>query len=342
MNADALLINEFLLKSKNELLIDVRAPVEFLKGHIPGAINIPLFENSERVEIGTLFKQQGKDSAVSRGMEIVSPKMSSFVKQVTELTKNKKVFVYCFRGGMRSNSFAWLMNNSGLDALILKDGYKVYRNHVLESFSEKKSLVLIGGKTGSGKTEILKELKRKSYQVIDLEHLAHHKGSAFGSINEQKQDAQQIFENNLFNTFNQLDKSRTIVLEDESKNIGFNKLPHELWLQMKQASIIKIEIPFELRVQKLVDDYTTSDIPSLKNCVIKIAQQLGTLNTKLCLQYLEENNLADVARLSLLYYDKAYEFIYDHKTQPVFHFSSDTIDAEINVQKVKEIIDSLK
>ncbi len=341
MTAQALSIIEFLAKSKGELVVDVRAPVEFLKGHIPNAINIPLFEDSERAEIGTLFKQQGKDTAVSRGLEIVSPKMVPFVNQVKQLSKNKKVFVYCFRGGMRSNSFAWLMNTSGLDACLLNGGYKAFRNHVLSYFEQKKKLVLLGGKTGSGKTDVLTQLSHLSFQTIDLEKLAHHKGSAFGSINELKQDPQQIFENNLFNEFKLADPHRITVLEDESKNIGFNKLPHELWLQMKQAPIIKLEIPFELRVQKLVEDYTTVDTDALKECVKKITQQLGTLNTKLCLQYLDEKKLADVARLSLLYYDKAYEFIYDNKTQPIYDLPSDTIDATVNAQKVKQIIDSL-
>ena len=110
---------------------------------------------------------------------------------------------------------------------------------------------------------------------------------------------------------------------------------------MKQASIIKIEIPFELRVQKLVEDYTTVDIDALKACVGKIAQQLGTLNTKLCLQYLDDRNLSDVARLSLLYYDRAYEFNYKNKKQPIININSDTIDAEVNASKVKQVIDTL-
>lgn len=341
MTADALEIHDFLAHSKQELIIDVRAPIEFLKGHIPNAINIPLFEDSERAEIGTLFKQQGKDTAVSRGLEIVSPKMVSFVNRVKELSKTKNVFVYCFRGGMRSNSFAWLMNTSGLHANLLKGGYKAYRNHVLHYFEEPKQVVLLGGKTGSGKTDVIKQLNLLSFQTIDLEALAHHKGSAFGAINESKQNSQQNFEHSLYEAFKNLDNSQLIILEDESKNIGFNKLPHALWLQMKEATIIKLEIPLELRVQKLVDDYTTIRIDELKACVLKISQQLGPLHTKQCLQYLEENNLHDVARLTLLYYDKAYTFMYEHKKQPVIEVASDTIDAAVNAQKVKQIIDTL-
>lgn len=342
MTANSIEVADFINKSKNELIIDVRAPIEFFKGHVPYAINIPLFEDSERAEIGTLYKQQGKDTAVNRGLEIVSPKMTNFVNEVKALSKNKKVFVYCFRGGMRSNSFAWLMNTSGLDAVIMKGGYKAFRNYVLDYFNHERNIILLGGKTGSGKTDILKKLNEQNIQIIDLENIAHHKGSAFGAINEQKQNPQQVFEHQLYHQLSELENSRPVILEDESQTIGFNKLPHGLWQQMKQATIIKIEIPFELRVQKLVEDYTTVNIEALKSCVFKIAQQLGSLNTKLCIQYLDEGNLHDVARLSLLYYDRAYEFNYKNKKQPIINLNSDTIDAEINAQKVKQIIDTLK
>ncbi len=341
MIADSINVDDFLIKSKNELIVDVRAPIEFFKGHIPNAINIPLFENTERAEIGTLYKQQGKERAVDRGLEIVSPKMSTFVTQVKQLSKNKKVFVYCFRGGMRSNSFAWLMNSSGLEAVVMKGGYKAFRNYVLNYFNLNKKIILLGGKTGSGKTDILKKLYNLSLQTIDLENIAHHKGSAFGGINEQKQHPQQNFEHQLFNQLSLLNPNEYIVFEDESQTIGFNKLPHGLWLEMKKAPIIKLEIPFELRVQKLVNDYTTINIEALKLCVIKIQQQLGTLNTKLCLQYLDEKKLADVAKLSLLYYDKAYEYSYKNKKQTIIPLKSDTIDANINAKKVKQIIDTI-
>jgi tRNA 2-selenouridine synthase len=341
MTAAALSIHDFLKSSRQELIIDVRAPVEYKKGHLPGAVNIPLFEDIERAEIGTLFKQQGKDTAVTRGLEIVSPKMVGFVNQVRDLSKNKNVFVYCFRGGMRSNSFAWLMNTSGLNAKILKGGYKSYRNHVLNYFTQPQQLILLGGNTGSGKTDILKHLAKSGVQTIDLEGLAKHKGSAFGGINEDSQPSQQNFEHSLYQAFQELDVTKPIVLEDESKSIGFNKIPHALWLQMKQATIVKLEIPFELRIENLVKDYATTDIEALKSCVVKIAQQLGLLNMKLCLQYLDEGNLHDTARLTLQYYDKVYGFTYSQKQQPVIPVVSDTMDVAVNAQKVKRIIDSL-
>ncbi len=341
MTAPTLLINDFLLKSKNELLIDVRAPIEYSNGHIAHAINLPLFEDSERAEIGTLYKNHGKDIAVTRGLEIVSPKMVEFINYVKTLTTNKRVFIYCFRGGMRSSSFAWLMNTAGLEAMILDGGYKSFRNELITYFQKNKKIILLGGKTGSGKTEVLKNLKQKAIQTVDLEFHAHHKGSAFGSINELLQNPQQVFDSDLFNAFQSLDQDQNIVLEDESQTIGSNKIPHGLWLQMLKAPIIKLEIPFELRVQKLVKDYSTSKIDDLKICVLKISSKLGPLNTKLCLHHLSEGNLSDVARLSLLHYDKSYEFGYKNKNQSIILVPSDTIDSEINALKVIETIKNL-
>jgi tRNA 2-selenouridine synthase len=342
MKSKSLPIFNFLKQSVGHVIIDVRAPIEFKKGHIANAINVPLFEDIERAEIGTLYKQQGKDIAVTRGLEIVSPKLVPFVNQVKKLSSSKKIFVYCFRGGMRSNSFAWLMNTSGLDATILEGGYKNYRNHVLNYFEREKKLVVLGGMTGSGKTDLLKNIKHDNFQIIDLEALANHKGSAFGSINEEKQNPQQVFENNLFYALNLLDEDKHILAEDESQSIGFNKIPRGFWLQMKKAPIIKLEVPFELRVQKLVQDYTTTNIEALKICIKKIEQNLGTQNANLCLNYLDENNLTEVARLTLKYYDKAYSFTYNKKTsQQIIPLVLDTMNIEENTLKLKMALKSL-
>jgi tRNA 2-selenouridine synthase len=341
VTAEALNSSDFLSQSAGELIVDVRAPLEFFKGHIVGAVNIPLFDNTERAEIGTMFKQQGKDKAVTRGLEIVSPKLVPFVNEVKSMAKDKRVFVYCFRGGMRSNSFAWLMNTSGLNARILKGGYKAYRNHVLQDFAEPKKMILIGGKTGSGKTDILHELQKLDHPVVDIEGLAHHKGSAFGAINEDRQNPQQVFENELYQSFTEKKSTKAYVLEDESQSIGYNRIPQPLWQQMKNAPIIKINIPFDLRVQKLVEDYSTTDTDALKSCVMRISQQLGPLNTKLCIMHLDKGQLEDVARISLSYYDKSYEYKYNDKRMRTTELYFDKVDAKNNALKIKATIDAL-
>lgn len=307
MQSEALQIRDFLALSQERLIIDVRAPIEFSRGHIPGAINMPLFDDMERAEIGTLYKQNGKEDAVLRGFELVAPKLAEFIREAKSNSAHKDIFVYCFRGGMRSNSFAWLMNTAGLRARILKGGYKSFRHFVLKSFETPRKLILLGGATGSGKTEILQKLSGK-VQLVDLEGIAHHKGSAFGSIGQLPQEPQQLFEHHLYLAFSKLDASKPVLLEDESMSIGYNRIPYPLWQQMKKAPILRVIIPFEVRVERLVKDYGSAPPEQLKTSVNNIAQQLGPQHAKECLQLIDEGKLAEVARITLQYYDKAYTY----------------------------------
>lgn len=338
MRADSLSVEEFLTQSKRKLIIDVRAPIEFKKGHLPGAINIPLFDDLERAEIGTLYKANGKEEAIMKGLEIVSPKLTAFIRQTRENTGDNEVFVYCFRGGMRSNSFGWLLSTAGLKVRIMQGGYKAYRNYVLNYFSTPFKIILLGGATGSGKTEILHHLKT-SLPIIDLELLAHHKGSAFGGINQPAQPPQQLFENQLFNQLSLLNRQVPVLIEDESMSIGFNKIPYAFWQQMKSAPIIKIIVPFELRVKRLVQDYGSADKDLLAKSIRNIAQQLGPANYKNCMLLLDEGKLADVAAVTLQYYDKAYNYNHTKKNiTEIITIDTDTANAEINAKKIREVV----
>ena len=159
----------------------------YASGHIPGAHNIPLFTNEERAIIGTLYVQVGKDPAVERGLELVGPKLADFVRQARELSAGKPLFLYCWRGGMRSGSMAWLFRTAGFKTFLLKGGYKAYRRSFIDLLDKYPwKIVVLGGPTGCGKTEILHRLQEKGQQVIDLEGLAHHKGSAFGALGEPR------------------------------------------------------------------------------------------------------------------------------------------------------------
>ncbi|HWY10551.1 MAG TPA: tRNA 2-selenouridine(34) synthase MnmH [Bacteroidia bacterium] len=339
MKTEALSVGKFLSESENKLVVDVRSPVEFAKGHMPGAINIPLFDDMERAEIGTLYKAKGKEDAIMRGLEIVSPKLTEYIKQTKNKTQNTRVMVYCFRGGMRSNSFGWLLNTAGLQCQILEGGYKAYRNFVLKKFEQPYKLMLLGGATGSGKTEILKNLKDQ-VPFLDLEGLAHHRGSAFGGIGQPAQLPQQLFENNLYNDLKLIDASKPFLIEDESMSIGYNKIPYPFWLQMKKAPIIKIMVPFDLRVIRLVNEYGKEDVEKLKQSVKNISQQLGPNNAKDCLQWLDEGKLADVAAMTLKYYDRAYEYNHTSKNKTtIIPVETDTADPVINAGKVKRIFE---
>jgi tRNA 2-selenouridine synthase len=299
-------IGDFLELSGQLPVIDVRSPGEFEKGHIPGAHNIPLFTNEERALVGTLYKQKGRDAAVLAGLDIVGPKMSAIVKRSRELAVNNEVLVHCWRGGMRSGSVCWLLNTAGIRARTLRKGYKAYRNFVLQCFQRPLSLLILGGETGSGKTEILHHIRSKGEQVIDLEAIACHKGSSFGAIGQDAQPTPEQFENRLAAAWSRLDVSKRVWVEDESKHIGRVYLPDALWEQMKVAPIVRVAVPRSERIKRLVKEYGSAAIKELEAAILRIEKRLGNQAMKESLEALQQNDLARVADLTLYYYDKAY------------------------------------
>ena len=300
-------IDDFLTKAQTLPVVDVRSPGEYDHAHMPGAVNIPLFDNDERAQVGTKYKQAGKDSAVLLGLGLVGPKLADFVKQSRRLNpQQKEVLVHCWRGGMRSGSFAWLLDTAGLTASTLVGGYKAYRNAVLEAFAQPRQLIILGGKTGSGKTDILHELARQGEQIIDLEGLAHHKGSSYGAIGQQAQPKNEQFENLLFQNWRLLDPNRRIWLEDESRNVGSCFVPMPLWQQMRVAPVAFVDVPKSVRIQRLVQEYTGIDHTLLVEATERIRRRLGGKATQDALDALAQHDYTTVADLTLSYYDKAY------------------------------------
>lgn len=314
-------VHDFLEQAKTLPIIDVRSPGEFAHAHIPGAVNIPLFDNDERAQIGTTYKQVGKDAAVLQGLDMVGPKMAGFVREAQQLNPaEKQVLVHCWRGGMRSGSMAWLLNTAGLKADTLTGGYKAYRTDVLTALAQPRNLLILGGKTGSGKTDILKQLAALGEQVIDLEGLAHHKGSSYGAIGQLPQPSSEQFENLIYEQWRQLDHddrsaarrigagppTRRIWLEDESRSIGRCFIPPPLWQQMRTAPVAFIDVPRDIRVERLVQEYTGIDQSLLIEATKRIERRLGGLAAKQALAALDRQDYATVANLTLVYYDKAY------------------------------------
>lgn len=305
----SLSIQQFLQKAGHVPVIDVRSPGEFAHGHIPGAFNIPLFDDAERAKVGTRYKRAGRDAAVLTGLELIGPKLASFVKQSRRLSPDGEVLVHCWRGGMRSASFAWLLETAGLRvAGTLRLGYKAFRQEALHAFEKPLPLVVLGGQTGSGKTEILHHLRQLGEQVVDLEGLAHHKGSSFGAIGEAPQPTVEQFENELFAALRLLDPGRRIWLEDESVTIGTVRIPHPFFAQMRRAPVFFLEVPKEERIGRLVQMYTGCDDALLAEAVERIHKRLGGQHHARAMQALSGGDYATVADITLTYYDKAYLF----------------------------------
>jgi tRNA 2-selenouridine synthase len=299
-------IEDFLEKSKTLPLVDVRSPAEFENGHIPGATNIPIFNNEERAVVGINYKKNGKETAIIKGLEIVGPKLAGFVKQAKKIAAVKTILVHCWRGGMRSASMAWLFETAGYKVFTLQGGYKNYRNYTRNLFDNAEKLIVLGGYTGSGKTEVLKEMEKMGAQFLDLEGIGNHKGSAFGAIGQNPQPSSEQFENNLGKKIAEFNLKETIWLEDESRQVGRCSIPDNLYARMREAKLLKIIVPKKIREKRLVKEYGCFPKEPLERSIKNIERRLGGLRAKQSLEALENNDLLKVAEITLEYYDKAY------------------------------------
>jgi tRNA 2-selenouridine synthase len=300
-------IADFMEMEQSIPLADVRTPAEFAQGHIPVATNMPLFSNEERVRVGTTYKQTGREAAILLGFDLTGSKWSGFIREACNLAPQQKLAVHCWRGGMRSEAMAWALNFYGFDVFVLQGGYKQYRKWVLNHMEEPGNLHLVGGMTGSGKTRILQELRGMEEQVIDLEDLAQHRGSTYGSLNRLEQPSQEQFENNLAAQLQRLDRRRRIWLEDESLTIGRCSIPKSLWNRMQSAVLYFLEVPLEDRVQALVQEYGSLNKEFLEVCTDRIRKRLGLEQTKKAIDAIRENRMEEFVRWVLVYYDKTYQ-----------------------------------
>ncbi len=333
--AEYLNVEEFLNASENVALVDVRSPAEFEDGHIPNAINIPLFSNEERKIVGTIYKQSGKGDAVLRGLDIVGPKMSGFVKQARKLAINKNILMHCWRGGMRSGSMGWLFETAGLKVKLLEGGYKAYRRFIRAQYENEIEIIVLGGKTGSGKTDILKAIRKTGQQVIDLEKIAHHKGSAYGAMGQGQQPTSEQFENNLAVEWMKLDFSKPLWLEDESKMIGSVSMCEPLYDKIRTSPVVFLEVPKHIREKRLVKEYATFEHKLISEATVRIQKRLGGLNVKLALEALEKNDYQTVASILLIYYDKAYLKGLSYRDQSkVYRVRTDKDDPKANAELV--------
>lgn len=305
----------FLKQITNFLILDVRSPMEYQQGHIPGSVNIPLFSDSDRATIGTLYQKLGKGPAILRGLDICLPKIKDYLKTLSKISNQRKILIYCWRGGMRSTLMAEVFSKAGYPIVILNGGYQAYRKQIRSGFSNKAVMLVLGGFTGSGKTQLLQHIADLGEQVIDLEKSARHKGSVFGALGQASQPTNQQFENDLYQQWSEFDFSRPIWIEDESRRMGKLDLPDPLVRQISEAILIDLEVPVSVRVKRLVREYADFDKLLLKEAIVKLKERLGNRNTKEALFELESEHFEAVAEILLAYYDKTYRFTRKKRVQ---------------------------
>lgn len=303
-------IDEFLEGiTLGKAVFDVRSPGEFASGHIPGARSLPLFLDDERAIVGTLYKKEGRQAAILEGLDFVGPKMRRFVEAVQAAVgpPPETVQLYCWRGGMRSQSMAWLLGLVGYEVVVLAGGYKSYRRWVLAELARALDFRVLAGPTGVGKTEILKELEKLGEPILDLEGIANHRGSAFGGLLLSEQPTQQQFENQLSWEIARLRAmKRPVWVEDESRMIGRCCLPDGVMKAKNRAPVFVVNATRESRLERLVGIYGRASKEELFQAFEGIKRRLGGLRMARAQAAVEAGDLAAAAELALQYYDKAY------------------------------------
>jgi tRNA 2-selenouridine synthase len=340
MQAEKIAISSYCKQYLSCITIDVRSPSEYAHAHIPNAINICLFNDEQRKLVGTTYKQQSREDAIKIGLDYFGPKMRQMVEQVEGLVgkdKTQTIVVHCWRGGMRSAAVAWLLNLYGFNVKIIVGGYKAFRNWVLQQFSLPYNFTIIGGYTGSGKTELLQQLYKNNLAIIDLENISQHKGSALGGINMPKQTSQEMFENKLALAFAAIEPNQQIFIEDESQRIGLHCIPNATWQQMRLAAVYFLKIPFNQRLQHVTEGYGKLPKTDLVNAVMRIQKRLGGLETKNAISFLLEDNISAAFEILLKYYDKFYEkglHNRDNLPKQLIEINCSTVDAVKNAAAI--------
>jgi len=311
---------------EHQITIDVRSPAEYEHAHIPGAFSLPLFDNNQRAIVGTTYKKQSRENAIKIALPMFGDKMLTMVNEVEKWVNNFAdqhdnnkpiIIVHCWRGGMRSAAVAWLLDLYGFKVAQLIGGYKAYRNWIISHFEIEYKLRVIGGYTGSGKTEILHALQLRGETIIDLEGLANHKGSSFGALGQAKQPSQEMFENILGIALSKIDANmNSIWIEDESQRIGTVMIPNTFFKLIRCSPCYFIEIPFDERLQFIVANYGSFDKTDLIAATTRIQKRLGGLETKNAIQYLENGETLAAFEILLKYYDKWYDKFSKQSAEP--------------------------
>ena len=287
-------------------LIDVRTAQEYEKGSIPDAFNYPLFDNLERAEIGVIYRKIGKNAAVVKGLEFFEPRIQQFLSSLTDL-KSKRLVVFCARGGMRSASVVRLLQYQGFQAAQLQGGYKSYRSYVLRQLRKPvPPLIVLHGRTGVGKTLLLKKLP----DHLDLEEFAGHRSSLFGAINKMPQ-TQKNFEALLAKKILELPNTRPVFIEGESRKVGKVFIPQSLAEAMKYGTLVLLQASFDTRIRRIVEEYKICDEQTFlqTDSILQSMQKvLGKKKAEQLRQWLRKGEFENIVHVLLEeYYDPRYQ-----------------------------------
>ncbi|MGB3297524.1 MAG: tRNA 2-selenouridine(34) synthase MnmH [Phormidesmis sp.] len=299
-------------------ILDVRSPGEYAQGHIPGAISLPLFSNDERAQVGTCYKQRGREQAVELGLDLTGPKLGEMVRKAKAIAPDDKVLrIHCWRGGMRSGAVASMLTLCGFQTATLTGGYKSFRQWVRHTVATPKPIILLGGMTGTAKTDILHALSAQGEQMLDLESYANHRGSSYGAVCLPPQPSTEQFENLIATEWYSFDSQRPIWIEAESRSVGSCRVPPELFAQMNAAFALEITRPLSERLALLADIYGQADRNELIEATERIRKRLGGKRTQQAVDYIKAGDLVRAIAITLTYYDRTYRYGLEQRDRPV-------------------------
>lgn len=294
------------------VLVDVRSKGEHEAFTIPGAVNIPIFDNEERHIIGTIYKNESIDKAKKVGIQMVSAKLLDLYEKFSELKNHyKEIVIFCERGGMRSSSLWSLFNSIGLKVTKLEGGYKGYRAYINENLSkevEEVTFIMLHGHTGTGKTQLLQQLEQKGLDVLDLEGYANHRGSLLGDVGLPEKISQKKFEALVFEKLRRR-KTNYILIEAESGRIGNVIIPQYMHNKMKQGIHIMVEGSLEARAQRIVEEYIVNDKSKqeILDALNRLGKYMGAKKTAHIVELVEAEEYIEASKeLMLIHYDPLY------------------------------------
>ena len=320
--------------------IDVRSPGEYAEDHIPGAHSVPLLDDEQRKIVGTLYREEGQDTARARGLQLVLPDLDRKMARIRELGADGSLVIYCWRGGMRSRSVAAYLEEQGVMARKLRGGYKEYRRLVVEDLGTGlvfPPLFSLYGLTGTGKTDILDHLVRLGVPVLDLERYANHRGSAFGAVGLGDQPAQKTFETRLHGDLLRVPSGRMAVVEGESRKIGKIHIPHRFFEHLKSARRILIYDTMDNRIRRITREYTRKmDQDGLVRGVRALEHRLGKALTAHLVEAIGQGDYEPVVRELLI---RHYDPLYKHPDRPSGEYAA-SVDGS-DPQKAAETICNL-
>jgi len=315
--------------------LDVRAPSEYRDGCIPTAYNIPLLTDEERTAIGCLYRSLGQSSAIEKGYDFFFPKLDYFSNSFSQFNQDDTLVIYCARGGMRSRVITAFLNRCGFKAKQLVGGYKAFRQWNLEALNSFKieHPVVLHGKTGVGKTLVLELLEN----ALNLEALAHHRGSLFGGIGKHP-TTQKHFEAALIERLQQLDNRRPVFIEGESQRIGNITLPTRLFQQMKTARMVLLEAPMTVRVQRTIEAYIRQQpafLPDIRQTIQALQNDLGKKPVDHLLTLFDNGDYESCFESILKhYYDKRYAHSLDKIHFDTVISSEDIAEAVARIEQL--------